>query len=179
MAGHADPHRPALLNSDAAYLVNAMANKERQTRVRKGANGDLWSNLARLNEAREEPIQVAKVTAHASPAEVLRGAWDFADVIGNHLEDAAAGAAAERALEENEGARLVERWEARTFLIARRLAAIEAWHWQNGAEVLYEPPVPLQPWAPPVEEEVRNDIKGRITGNGHFLQKRGRESNLP
>ncbi len=173
MSEHADPSKPAHLLSDAAYIVNTVNDKGRQTRARCGANGDLWSSWAKLDGSRSEPVHVTKVAAHASPVQVLNGSRCFADYIGNHIADAAAGAAAERALEENEHARLVERWEARTFLIARRLAAIEVWHWQNDPEHLYEPPAPLPPWTPPDAASIRCSIKDRVTHNGHILQKEG------
>ncbi len=162
-----------MLNSDAAYVVNTAADAARVNRARKGANGDLWSHLTRLNGARDTPVRILKVAAHAKPVDVLGGKVNVADFLGNHLADAAAGAAAERALDGNERARLVEMWQKRAFLIAKRLAAIESWHWQNAAGDLCAPPPPLPPWAPPVDEDVRAEVRNRVTANGHVLQKEG------
>ncbi len=173
VAKHANEGSPCVLNSDAAYVVNTAADAAKTSRARRGANGDLWSQLARLHKGRGAPLHIAKVTAHSKPVDVLEGRVDVANFLGNHLADAAAGAAAERALHSNERAQLVERWHQRAYLIAKRLAAIESWHWQNSPSELCDPPPPLPPWAPPVLEDVRAEVSNRVTDNGHVLRKEG------
>ncbi len=69
-------------------------------------------------------MAVHKVEAHAPPREVMDGRRGLADDLGNHVADAAAGAAAEAVLDLSDAARRADVWERRTFQIARRLAAI-------------------------------------------------------
>ncbi len=163
-----------VLNADAAYVVDAASDMERVERLRRGGNGDLWSRLATANKARGVGVDIRKVQAHAPPNEVLDGSRSFGEYMGNHVADSAAGAAAEAALDRNDAARRVELWERRAFWIARRLAAIEAWHWANDPGQRYAPPEPLGPWTPPVEEAVRDELVERVVvGNGHRLTKMG------
>ncbi len=163
----------AQLKADAAYVVDTAASDQRLERCCRGANGDLWVQFAQTNRAKTCPMSISKVRAHALPAEALSGHHDLEDFVGNHIADAAAGAAAEAAPAANTAARRVEAWERRTVLIARRLAAIEAWHWANQPEGRYVPPGPLEPWAPPDEESACDSIKNKVASNGHVLRYEG------
>ncbi len=172
-ANSTDGSTESRLKADAAYVVDTTASGQRLERCSRGANGDLWAQYAQANRAKPCPMSVSKVRAHALPAEALCGRHDLEDFIGNHIADAAAGAAAESSLAANAAARKVEAWERRTFLIARRLAAIEVWHWTNDPEGRYIPPEPLEPWAPPGEECTRESLREKVACNGHVLRYEG------
>ncbi len=139
----------ARIMADATYIVDTLKDPERLGKARAKANGDLWAEyLEGVKEAGAD-LNAVKVKAHMEPKELLNGKANLEHFMGNHVADAAAGAAAEMALEANAQATIVERWNQRAFLIARRLAAIEAWHWVNEPERNYDPPEPLEPWNPP------------------------------
>ncbi len=162
---------PVRLLADASYVVDTAADDSRLNRARRAANGDLWSRFAACRESRSSAMNVRKVEAHAPPGEVLNGLRDFDKYIGNHIADAAAGAAAEMVLDQSVQARSIEMWERRAFLIARRLAAIEAWHWEHVPNQRYQPPEPLQPWSPPDQQEARSGLLGKVGDKGHVLRK--------
>ncbi len=162
---------PVRLLADASYVVDTAADDSRLARARRTANGDLWSRFVACRESRSAAIDVQKVEAHAPPGEVLKGLREFDKFIGNHIADAAAGAAAEMVLDRSEHARSIETWERRAFLIARRLATIEAWHWEHVPNQRYQPPEPLQPWSPPDQQEARDGLLGKVGDKGHILRK--------
>ncbi len=74
----------------------------------------------------------------------------------------------------SEGIQAVARWEQRAFLIARRLAAIEVWHWAHKAEVRYEPPAPLPRWSPMRREDATSLLQLETEQRGHTLYRSGR-----
>ncbi len=162
---------PVQLGADASYVVDTAADVSRLARAMRSANGDLWSRFDACRKSRTAALDIRKVEAHAPPSEVLSGQRSFQEYIGNHIADAAAGAAAEVALDRSDRARVIEIWERRAYLIARRLASIEAWHWEHVPGQRYLPPEPLQPWTPPDQQEVRSDIVGKVGNRGHVLRK--------
>ncbi len=112
---------------------------------------------------------VNKVAAHQHLASAISGQQSLFDYLGNHLADAAAGAAAERALAASERAEAIATWECRAFIVAKRLAFIEAWHWRQPCREELLAPEPLPPWEPPEPSLIRNSIQSQIDARGHML----------
>ncbi len=158
------------IRADAAYVVNGSATPTARSRMERGFNGDLWTALNADGAARKRSTLITKVKAHRSPREMLSGQHSICDFIGNHLADASAGAAAEQALQQNEAARVVERWEQRARLVAHRLAAIEAWHWANSDTMLYPKPPQLPPWRPADIYDARQQLYLQVVQRGHVLR---------
>ena len=86
-----------------------------------GTNGDLWS--IRDSEQCEQQ-ETTKVKAHAE-VEVLNGYQDRQEFLLNLLADAAADAAAELSVN-TLAVQECERWSSIAFLIAMRLAVLQA-----------------------------------------------------
>ncbi len=159
------------IRADAAYVVNGAANEASRARLARGRNGDLWSELGTVTEGTAAATTISKVKAHRAPAEMLADpTLSVADFLGNHLADACAGAAAECALRDSPTARMVERWERRAYLVALRLAAVEAWHWEHGAPPLYPRPEPLPPWEPKDVYMARQQLHQQVLEQGHVLR---------
>ncbi len=118
-------------------------------------------------------MQPVKVKAHIEPTDVLSGGHDIQDFIGNHLADACAGAAAQIALEESDAARVVAAWEQRGYLVARRLATVEAWHWAQEPAARYAPPEPLEPWQPLDIYSATQQLRQEVEDHGHALRREG------
>ena len=112
------------LGVDAAYVVKGMGNPSARARLSSGKNGDLWSALWELVQRKSLQINARKVKAHGENA-VLQGKMELQDYLGNLLADCGAGAAAENAVDTCVAQHISE-WETRAFLIAKRLAVIEA-----------------------------------------------------
>ncbi len=159
----------AVLDADASYIMHGCANEGAIKKAKASPNGDLWTiydDAARVNGHR---MKVSKVDAHQHPSKIITGGMPLDAYIGNHLADAAANAAAERALGQSERAAAVAEWETRAFIIARRLAYVEAWHWRNDSREELLAPEPLPPWQPPEPAIVRNTLQERIDQQGHQL----------
>ncbi len=159
------------VRADAAYVVNGFASTVSQAKLARGRNGDLWERLKQGVEARTGTVTISKVKAHLSPTDMFSDhRLSIADFLGNHLADACAGAAAACTLQDNVAARTVERWERRAYLVALRLAAIEAWHWENGAPTLYPKPEPLPAWEPTEVYRARQQLHQEVRDQGHALR---------
>ncbi len=166
--------QPATLRADATYVINGWASTERRKRAKAQANGDLWAELERITDARGVNLAISKVDAHMHPVQVINGLASVEDYLGNHLADAAAGAAADKALARSERAHAIAQWELRGFLVARRLAYIEAWHWQEAPEAIIVPPDPLLAWTSPDLGSTANSIRRMVDERGHHLLPRQR-----
>ncbi len=165
--------RSIVLAADASYVVNGLKDSTSKDKLRKGKNGDLWNRLlSRLGSSNGLLVPI-KVRAHTRPDELAAGTGTIEEVIGNHLADAAAGAAAEDALSRSDAARAIARWEQRAFCITRRLALIETWHWKQG-KVTMAPPAPLLEWTEPQVYEVREVLQEMVSNQGHVLRTEGR-----
>lgn len=124
LSARAAPHGSSItLRVDATYVVNGM-KPDRQEILRRGGNGDLWTMLIDTIRRRSLDIVAEKVKGHAEK-QVLQGLVTLEEFLGNVLADAGAGAAAEFAIPQL-AAQDVSQWQGRAFLIARRLAIIEA-----------------------------------------------------
>jgi hypothetical protein len=157
--------------ADASYVVHNWSDAKRRGRMSATVNGDLWHKLQSTVKEREVDLTTLKVEAHVDPEAMVNEERSIGDFLGNHLADAAAGAAAERALSGSVRAAAVARWESRTVAIARRLASIEAWHWANSEPAVYAPPAPLEQWVPPDPERVHEELRRRVAEKGHDLYK--------
>ena len=125
MAAHAAAHGQRIsLHIDAAYVVKGLQRVHKQEALRCGTNGDLWDTLIELIETKKLIVTTVKVKSHAE-MQVLRGEISIVHYLGNLLADAGADAAADRAVD-TIGARDASQAESITFIVAKRLAAIEA-----------------------------------------------------
>ncbi len=87
------------------------------------------------------------------------------------MVDAAAGAAAEVTLGGIDHAERIARWESRTAMIAERLAAIEAMHWERKeGQAKYPPPEPLPHWQPTDANRARDLMGSQVEALGHVLR---------
>ena len=111
------------------------------------------------------------MSSHLDGEMVLAGEVNITDFVGNLLADIGAGIPTDGSGHAAES-RYMEMWEARAFLVARRLAIIEAQIWQRG-EMLVPEPAPREPCATPVEESVMNDTQLEVHERGHRLIKYG------
>ena len=92
-------------------------------------NGDLWHSVFSALDARRGRTHVYKIKSHLTAADVDNGTISERDLYGNALADVAAGRGPEEFFQPPaEAIQRYERWAAITFLICRRLAAIEALH---------------------------------------------------
>ena len=91
------------------------------------------------------------------------------DFLGNALADAGAGVAAEEAVDFLV-AREAGLWQERAFLIARRLAIIEASMWSDAAR-LVPAPEPLVRWEPPSVASAVSAFDESINAMGHKLHR--------
>ena len=120
------------------YVVKGLQQVHRQEALRCGTNGDLWDTFIEFIETKKLIVNTFKVKSHAE-MQVLRGEISIELYLGNLLTDAGADAAAERAVDTN-GARDTSQAEAITFLVAKRLAVIEASLWDDKQQLVPEPP---------------------------------------
>ena len=170
MAAQAAPDGSRLtIRIDAAYVVKGMATEHR-ARLLQGANGDLWALLIETIRCKSLEVDPAKVKAHAEK-QVLLGKVELQEFLGNALADAGAGAAAEEAVSTPE-AREVSIWQGRCFLIARRLAIIEASLWPDGPRLVPAPPEMRLPEPPPIPTTV-TAFQVAIERMGHRVHLRG------
>ena len=130
MAARTQPPGGTLrLRSDAAYVVRGLQQASAVERLQAGTNGDLWCLLASIIAEKSLAVDVAKVKSHAE-RRVLLGEVELESFIGNLLADAGAGASAEHNVSLPSAAATSD-WEARAFLIAKRLAYLEAERWDT------------------------------------------------
>ena len=94
------------------------------------------------------------------------------DFIGNWLADAVCGEAAEGACVSSAATPIIEQWCARTVLICKRIAILEASAWTQGP-TLCDSPDALAPFEPPVWANVMQDIESLISDKGHVLRLEG------
>ncbi len=162
------------VNADASYVVDTMNKDGSRERARQGTNGALWSRLLDKLQHRGNVCTMRKVKAHLSLADIVRGHGTVEDILGNQVADAAAGAAAERALTDSDHAQTVERWTQRAFKIAQRLAVIECWHWQQEPQ-LVPVPQPLAQWEQPQPYTARKQLEEDVAAKGHVLRRVGNQ----
>ena len=158
-----------MLRVDAAYVVKGMKS-DRRTGLLAGGNGDLWEILLDAIQQRSLCVTCAKVKAHAE-RQVLQGTVGLQEFLGNALADAGAGAAAEAAVSSVD-AQQTSLWEERAFLIARRLAVVEASLWPDEPRLVPAPP-PLQRQEPPRIPVAVSGFQASIDNMGHRLRRRG------
>ncbi len=155
---------------DAAYVFNGIGDTTKQAALKAGLNGDLWTLLLDVVQAKSLRLSTSKVKGHAEK-QILRGQVSLRDFLGNVLADAGAGAAAEAAID-TAVAQHNSLWESRAFLIAKRLAVIEASLWQDGPRLvpMPEPSRRIQPPTLPVAASI---LQKSIDNMGHKLHNRG------
>ena len=163
-----DDFAATVTKSDAAYYVKGYA-KEDRTLLEDGANGDIWGLIAEEHSARHT---VDKVKAHGEDR-VLSGNMPLDEYLQNLLADAGAGCMA-KSLVNDEAGKALEVMESRAYMIAMRLATLEAQAWTDDA-----PLVPIDAEEPEVEppksiEEHLNIIEQEIAASGHALVARGK-----
>ena len=132
------------------------------------AQMELWDILIELIEAKKLKVTTVKVKSHAEK-QVLRSEVNLEHYLGNLLADAGADAAAERAVDTN-SARDTSHVEAVTFLVAKRLAIIEAGLWNDKQHIVLEPPT-RERSAPPTLTEARSSLLSSISAQGHKLHR--------
>ncbi len=120
VAERAQPETTCVNKADANYVVQNWEVASRREKVMATMNGDLWDRLQGTTKERDVDLTIHKVDAHIAPEEVLNKGLSVEDFVGNHLADAAAVAAAERALSDSRTAAMVARWETRVFAIAKK-----------------------------------------------------------
>jgi hypothetical protein len=160
------------IHPDALYVHRGIiAPADGKKRLESGRNGDLWTLL--FSAVREKNVKLLsrRVSSHLDGEMVLAGEVNITDFVGNLLADIGAGIPTDGSGHAAES-RYMEMWEARAFLVARRLAIIEAQIWQRG-EMLVPEPAPREPCATPVEESVMNDTQLEVHERGHRLIKYG------
>ncbi len=135
-----------------------------------GQNGDLWCRLRDAVQGKSLDIEAVKVKSHAEKA-VLCGEMGVREYLGNLLADAGAGAAAVNAVPTSV-AKDVSEWDTRAFMIAKRLAVIEAENWEDGPRLVAAPP-PLLRAEPPSVQEATADLQARVRRMGHKLHVDG------
>ena len=171
LSAQAAPHGGDwLLRSDAAYVVKGIHAHGVTQSLKEGQNGDLWTLLDDTLRRRSLRVQVAKVKSHAEK-QVLAGRLGVEDFIGNLLADAGAGIAAESSVD-GLAAQHASLWETRAFLIAKRLAVLEAEAWEARPK-LVPAPAPLQLPEVPSLPFARSQLQQTVDRMGHRLQLRG------
>ena len=158
------------LRSDAAYVVRGLQQASAVERLQAGTNGDLWCLLASIIAEKSLAVDVAKVKSHAE-RRVLLGEVELESFIGNLLADAGAGASAEHNVSLPSAAATSD-WEARAFLIAKRLAYLEAERWDT-QPALVPAPQPQQRIEVPSHVVVLSSLQLSIRRMGHRLHCRG------
>ena len=157
---------------DAAYVVKGASNYNAD-QLDAGSNGDLWHRSGML--AHQKPATaVKKIKAHAE-AEVLAGKMSVLHYLHNATADAGADYMAQH-LVDPLAAEAAERWAKVAYLVAKRLAVIEAevaeatpqHEWVQVKAVEHSSP----PTAPDLEECMAQ-TRRRIAEQGHHL-RRGR-----
>ncbi len=166
----APPGSTVALRIDAAYVVKGLRSSACREALAFGTNGDLWNLLLDTIQQRALQVEPHKVKADAEK-QVLLGEVELQHFLGNVLADAGAGAAAENAVN-NLVAQDVSQWEGRAFLIAKRLAAIEAGIWSS-APCLVPAPPPVQRVEPPDLPVAASAVQKAIERMGHRLHYRG------
>ncbi len=160
------------IHPDSRYViggVDAWGDKKRC----KGANGALWERFYRTGEGKQLHISANKVKSHAGVRDLATGDIPVVDYMGNVVADALASTAAQRAQSRIAASQDVEQWHARVYLIAKRLACIEALGWQR--QKMVHAVRPLEQWRPPVQQEVGVNLADAINISGHKLRwKKGR-----
>ena len=165
----ADSPAKWVLRPDANYVHMPLVGEWERERFRKGPNGDLWVAVDMIESKSNNRCESVKVKAHQDKVKILSGSEDLRSFVGNHLADCVASVAAEKALKISLGFEWIARWEKRAFLIARRLAVIESWHWENSEKV--PAPVPGLPQHIPVLAiNERRDMASRVEEQGHVLR---------
>ena len=111
--------------ADATYVVHGTARDERGLKsLSEGMNGDIWTGLSALLDSKLPAAD--KIKAHSSVDDVRSGRMTWEQYLGNNLADAAAGAAAARAIPYGIVLEELERQERLGFHICMRLCAVEA-----------------------------------------------------
>jgi hypothetical protein len=160
---------------DASYAVDGIVGDEgARSRRRQGANGDVWEALDQAVDENEAVVEVKRVPAHAEMRDLVAGAVSVEDYIGNALADAAAGAVAYREAFEDPCIKEVAQWETRAFMIARRIAVLEARAWGRRSATVPEP-LPLEPYEPPLIKDEVPLLLSRISEKGHRLIRVGKQ----
>ncbi len=157
------------LGIDAAYVVKGMS-PGREVSLSAGTNGDLWSMFFGIVRDRSLSVSPRKVKAHGE-SQVLRGSMGLQDFLGNVLADAGAGVAAEDAVHPLQ-AQDASEWQVRAFLVARRLAIIEADLWCDEPR-LVPAPEPIDRWEPPPLPCTMSVLQRSVDAMGHKLHQKG------
>jgi ribonuclease HI len=156
---------PTKVQCDSAYSVKGAQAYDTE-RLNSSYNGDLWAKYASIANS---TVRVDKVPAHAEK-QTLAGHLPAASYIRNAVADAAADAAADLLADRAE-AEAEELWQARAFLVAHRLAILEA-------EVRAETPlatllpVPVPPPSPAPRNR-RAELVTTVAGQGQRIRRTG------
>ncbi len=173
LANAAPSSGPFEITLDAAYVVNGLSRRGERFR---GANGDLWTILARIIDDRAGETSISKVKSHVLEEQLEQVAarqhcWRH--VVGNELADAAADTGpALFSQDVGAASRRARHIEDKAAAIAHRLARIQARIWESsrGAAV-FEPPPPIS--LDPIEKEPEHaarDIISTVNAKGHHLE---------
>ncbi len=173
LANAAPADGPFEITLDAAYVTNGLSRRGDRFR---GANGDLWTILARIIDDRAGETSISKVKSHVLEEQLEQVAnrqhcWRH--VVGNELADASADTGpALFSQDVGAASRRARHIEDKAATIACRLARIQAriWEFSRGAAV-YEPPTPAA--LDPTEKEpdhAARDIISTINSKGHHLE---------
>ena len=112
---------------DAKYVVKGVDQEEAKKQLCQGANGDVWQQL-RENLRDQGKLKAKKVKSHLPFTAIGEGHITLQDYVLNNLADAAAATAAEEAQFPTEVQAWHAQWQSRAFLVALRIATVEAWH---------------------------------------------------
>ena len=158
---------------DASYVTRGVI---RRNQLAKGENGDLWSLFFQLIDEREGATHLYKIKSHLEDqgeSAITEGLISSAHMLGNSLADAAAEQANEMVQPKYATIKEAEEAEVTAFLVAKRIAIIQAHVWQSqGDEAIYEAPRIINPVAP-CQKRATAATMLRLVRNGHRLHRTG------
>jgi len=169
---HASPEAEVTVHPDATYVHDGITRIAAGQEHSPSANGEAWKELK--DEISGRVVTSRRAPAHLRLATVVAGKASAKDFIGNFLADAVAGAAAEHALSVSPSAGSIGAWEHKTWLIANRLAAIEALHRAEGPRLVPEPRLASH-LTKPIDVSA-GSLMAQAEAAGHALRWRGKST---
>ena len=154
-------------------MVKGVAGEEAAKHLSQGANGDLWQQFLE-NKLDQKNLEPRKVKSHLPFVAIGQGHITLQDDVLNNVADAAAATAADEAQLPLQVQVWHNRWQVRAYLVALRIATVEAWHWQQAPRKIPKPR--LQPIIVPDSLAVRNAMGEAHARAAHRFVKRGNKS---
>jgi hypothetical protein len=160
------------LGIDASYVTKGVLNRHA---LEMSLNGDLWNIFFEILDSRTGNTNIFKIKSHLDeegPSVIMQKRIRFDHLIGNTLADEVAGAAVERCKPDLNKISKARRCERHGFLIAKRLALVQADAWEKRAaagDIFEMQELPSHPVISLVE--VTQSVKERLIDHGHRLSR--------